>query len=88
MYRNNKKNHITPVGAEGTSQVEKGPKAALEEDVGYISLPRVDGMSLSLWQETTRTNPLIDHRTTADLPSQADVVIIGSGVRTPLSDRR
>ena len=43
--------------------------------------PLAEGMCLSGWLEGVRHNPLLDHRTTEKLPSTADYVIIGSGVR-------
>ncbi|KAJ6535049.1 DAO-domain-containing protein [Mycena capillaripes] len=36
-------------------------------------------MSLSYWLQSVRSNPLLDHRTTPELPKSGDVVIIGSG---------
>ena len=65
-----------PVGAEG---VKENGDAAAE----WTSLPLSSGMSSSLWLETVRNNPLLDHRTTPQLPNNADVVIIGSGVGIP-----
>ncbi|KAF9792338.1 FAD dependent oxidoreductase [Thelephora terrestris] len=51
--------------------------------------PRVDGSgvgfphpkpTLSFWLQGTRNNALIGHRTTEEVPSNADVVIIGAGM--------
>jgi len=42
--------------------------------------PRPSGQSLSYWLQGVRCDPLLDHRSTKDLPSEADTVIIGSGV--------
>jgi hypothetical protein len=39
-----------------------------------------EGVSLSHWLKTVQGDPLLDHRTTPDLPTSADIVIIGSGV--------
>ncbi|KAF9653039.1 FAD dependent oxidoreductase [Thelephora ganbajun] len=36
--------------------------------------------TLSFWLQGTRNNPLIGHRTTETIPSDADVVIIGAGM--------
>ena len=36
--------------------------------------------TLSFWLQGTRNNPLIGHRTTEDIPNEADVVIIGAGM--------
>ncbi|KAK0483682.1 DAO-domain-containing protein [Armillaria novae-zelandiae] len=41
--------------------------------------PKQEGQSLSYWLQGVRSNPLLDHRTTDELPEEADVVIIGSG---------
>lgn len=35
---------------------------------------------LSFWLQGVRSSPLIGHRTTEELPTTADVVIIGSGI--------
>ncbi|WVQ77774.1 hypothetical protein IAR50_007464 [Cryptococcus sp. DSM 104548] len=48
-------------------------------------LPLAQGMSLSHWQQTTRSNPLLNERTTQELPSEAEVVIIGSGISGALT---
>ncbi|KAJ7056805.1 DAO-domain-containing protein [Mycena amicta] len=52
---------------------------------GGKAFPIPKGMSLSLWLQGVRSNPLIDHRTTEDLPASADVVIIGSGLTGTLT---
>jgi len=36
--------------------------------------------SLSFWLQGTRNNPLIGHRTTEAIPTNADVVVIGAGM--------
>ena len=43
-------------------------------------LPQPVGDSRSYWLQNVSADPLLDHRTTEELPSHADVVIIGSGV--------
>lgn len=68
----------------------KTPANETKEDMGGSSkadvcpnaarLPLAEGMSLSQWLQNVRGNPLLDHRTTGELPQEADVVIIGSGV--------
>lgn len=45
-----------------------------------FGFPKQDGRSLSYWLQTVRCDPLLDHRTTSELPPSADIVIIGSGV--------
>ena len=64
---------VPPVGTEGQS----GSTDKARPSTAY---PLEHGMSVSLWLETVRNNPLLDHRTTPELPATAEVVIIGSGV--------
>ncbi|KIY64654.1 DAO-domain-containing protein [Cylindrobasidium torrendii FP15055 ss-10] len=45
-----------------------------------VYLPLATGASRSYWLQNASANPLLNHRTTKDLPAQADVVIIGSGM--------
>lgn len=47
---------------------------------GYTGFPKQGGQSLSYWLQQVRCDPLLDHRTTGNLPKEADTVIIGSGV--------
>ncbi|KAH4309694.1 hypothetical protein HBH64_228590 [Parastagonospora nodorum] len=42
--------------------------------------PRRYGQSLSYWLQQVRCSPLLNHRTTIDIPSQVDTVIVGSGI--------
>jgi glycine/D-amino acid oxidase-like deaminating enzyme len=42
--------------------------------------PKQGGQSLSYWLQQVRCDPLLDHRTSQTLPSEADTVIIGSGL--------
>lgn len=42
--------------------------------------PKQGGQSLSYWLQQVRCDPLLDHRTTEDLPQDADTVIVGSGI--------
>lgn len=71
-------NDLPSVGDESLT----GPAQAIEASVSpTTSLPLAEGMSLSYWLQGVRANPLLDHRTTEDLPKEAEVVIIGSGVR-------
>jgi len=42
--------------------------------------PKRGGQSLSYWLQQVRCDPLLDHRSTEQLPEQADTVIIGSGL--------
>ena len=45
-----------------------------------FGFPKRDGLSLSCWLQGVQDDPLLDHNTTPELPSHADIVIIGSGV--------
>ncbi|KAH6639729.1 FAD dependent oxidoreductase-domain-containing protein [Boeremia exigua] len=47
--------------------------------------PKQGGQSLSYWLQQVRSDPLLDHRTTGDLPDEADTVIIGSGLTGTLA---
>ncbi|KAJ4988180.1 FAD dependent oxidoreductase [Stagonosporopsis vannaccii] len=47
--------------------------------------PKQGGQSLSYWLQQVRSDPLLDHRTTEDLPQDADTVIIGSGITGSLA---
>lgn len=51
-------------------------------DIGgkWTGFPKPTGQSLSYWLQGVRCDPLLDHRTTPELPAAADTVIIGSGV--------
>ncbi|KAF1940213.1 DAO-domain-containing protein [Clathrospora elynae] len=42
--------------------------------------PKQGRQSLSYWLQQVRCDPLLDHRTTKELPKEADTVIIGSGI--------
>jgi glycine/D-amino acid oxidase-like deaminating enzyme len=42
--------------------------------------PKQGGQSLSYWLQQVRCDPLLDYRTAETLPSEADTVIIGSGI--------
>lgn len=42
----------------------------------------VDRPSLSYWLQGVRADPLLDYRTEGGLPQEAEVVVIGSGVRS------
>ncbi|WWD16931.1 hypothetical protein CI109_101363 [Kwoniella shandongensis] len=54
--------------------------AVSSDEKSAAGFPLQRGMGLSHWQQTTRANPLLNHRSTADLPTGADVVVIGSGI--------
>ncbi|KAJ7185227.1 DAO-domain-containing protein [Mycena filopes] len=52
---------------------------------GGQAFPTATGMSLSYWLQGVRASPLLDHRTTDQLPASAEVVIIGSGMSGTLT---
>ncbi|KAJ7758602.1 DAO-domain-containing protein [Mycena metata] len=52
---------------------------------GGKAFPIAKGMSLSYWLQGVRASPLLDHRTTKELPKAAEVVIIGSGMSGTLT---
>lgn len=54
--------------------------ATADIDGHWTGFPKATGQSLSYWLQGVRADPLLDHRTTPNLPSSADVVVIGSGV--------
>ncbi|KAJ7253292.1 DAO-domain-containing protein [Mycena rebaudengoi] len=54
--------------------------SAFDRIEGGRAFPIPTGMSLSYWLQGVRASPLLDHRTTEELPKSADVVIIGSGM--------
>ncbi|KIV87380.1 hypothetical protein PV11_02930 [Exophiala sideris] len=47
--------------------------------------PKKNGYSLSYWLRGVQKDPLFNHRTTAELPASADIVIIGSGMTGTLA---
>lgn len=49
-------------------------------DGNWTGFPKQTGQSLSYWLQGVRCDPLLDHRSTPDLPASADIVVIGSGV--------
>lgn len=67
---------LPAVGTEG--DVLKDASSAAGPS--YTGRPLEKGACLSYWLQNVRCDPLLDHRTTENLPSEADVVIIGSGV--------
>jgi hypothetical protein len=53
--------------------------SAFPED-GKTGFPKQNGQSLSYWLQQVRCDPLLDHRSTQELPKETDTVVIGSGV--------
>ncbi|ORY26997.1 putative FAD dependent oxidoreductase [Naematelia encephala] len=70
---------LRPVGEEGNVNWRS------DFDNAWAGLPIPDGMSLSHWLQTVRSNPLLDHRSTGELPEEVDVVVIGSGMSGSLA---
>ncbi|WVO24383.1 uncharacterized protein IAS62_005749 [Cryptococcus decagattii] len=68
------KQTVPAVGGEATAQGE------IKNGRHMTGLPLESGFCLSLWLQTVRNNPLLNHRTTEELPKEAEVVIIGSGI--------
>lgn len=54
--------------------------ASVAPDEKSTGFPKQGGQCLSYWLQQVRCDPLLDHRTTKELPKDADTVIIGSGV--------
>lgn len=48
----------------------------------HFGFPKEGRYSLSYWLRGVQGNSLLNHRTTPELPSSADIVVIGSGVST------
>lgn len=81
MRRDEPAEPLAAVGTEGVFAGESAPDAG----TAYTGRPLEKGMCLSYWLQNVRCDPLLDHRTFDQqaldaLPSEADVVIIGSGV--------
>jgi glycine/D-amino acid oxidase-like deaminating enzyme len=58
----------------------KESAAPTPSDGARTGFPKQGGQSLSFWLHQVRCDPLLDHRTTTDLPLDADTVVIGSGI--------
>ncbi|KAI4610850.1 hypothetical protein J4E80_007879 [Alternaria sp. BMP 0032] len=54
--------------------------ASQPQSHGRTGFPKQGGQSLSYWLQQVRCDPLLDHRTTDELPQEANTVIIGSGI--------
>ncbi|RDW67337.1 NAD(P)/FAD-dependent oxidoreductase [Aspergillus mulundensis] len=50
-----------------------------------FGFPKEGQYSISYWLQGVQNNPLLTHRTTPELPSSADIVIIGSGMTGTLA---
>jgi hypothetical protein len=73
-------------GVAAVTQPDTSAKLNVEEytsitpDLKSTGFPKQDGQSLSYWLQQVRCDPLLDHRTSAELLKEADTVVIGSGV--------
>ncbi|KAF3011269.1 hypothetical protein E8E13_011677 [Curvularia kusanoi] len=80
-------------GAIGVTVAESSTALNVEEHASpptnqaRTGYPKQDGQSLSYWLQQVRSDPLLDHRTTENLPNGADTVIIGSGITGTLAAR-
>lgn len=68
----------TPGAALNADEYASTP--ALPSETAPTGFPRQTGQSLSYWLQQVRNDPLLDHRTTPNLPACASTVIIGSGI--------
>ncbi|KAH8881112.1 DAO-domain-containing protein [Thozetella sp. PMI_491] len=74
-------------GSSGGTASLQGPvilsvddQATVDAKGHWTGYPKRSGQCLSYWLQGVRCNPLLDHRTTPELPRYADTVIIGSGI--------
>ena len=79
---------ITGVSKPGNPSILNVDESAFAEgdasEFKYrTGFPKQDGQSLSYWLQQVRNDPLLDYRSTPDLPAEADTVVIGSGVCGP-----
>lgn len=70
---------LPPVGNEAVAAQVDEAEACIPASTK--TFPLAEGMCLSYWLQGVRSNPLLDHRSSDEIPAEADVVIIGSGVR-------
>ncbi|KAL4809927.1 FAD dependent oxidoreductase-domain-containing protein [Aspergillus unguis] len=59
--------------------VKESPSDNAKHPARY-GFPKEGKYSLSYWLEGVQGDPLLNHRTTSEVPSAADIVIIGSGM--------
>lgn len=65
--------------------MKPAPSSALSaaDTQTHAGFPKQKGFTLSHWLQDVQGNPLLNHRTTPELPQSADIAIIGSGVCIP-----
>ncbi|KAF1358401.1 DAO-domain-containing protein [Lizonia empirigonia] len=61
--------------------------AASPSNQTRTGFPKQGGQSLSYWLQQVRCDPLLNHRTTKDLPESVDTVVIGSGITGTLATK-
>ncbi|KAL4773191.1 FAD dependent oxidoreductase-domain-containing protein [Aspergillus nidulans var. acristatus] len=66
------------------SSVKESPPGNAAQSTRF-GFPKEGRYSLSYWLQGVQGDPLLNHRTTPDLPSSADIVIIGSGITGTLA---
>ncbi|KAJ4364988.1 hypothetical protein N0V83_008604 [Neocucurbitaria cava] len=71
---------VTTPDTSAALNVEEYASTPAAPDRHRTGFPKQGGQSLSYWLQQVRCDPLLDHRTTKDLPKEADTVIIGSGI--------
>jgi hypothetical protein len=69
---------VTLTSADAKLNVDE--YSSLEKRRHRTGFPKPTGQSQSYWLQQVRCDPLLDHRTTEKLPTEADTVVIGSGV--------
>ena len=71
--------------AESSTALNVEEYASASSNRARTGFPKQNGQSLSYWLQQVRSDPLLDHRTTEDLPNDADTVIVGSGITGTLA---
>ncbi|KAH8788188.1 FAD dependent oxidoreductase-domain-containing protein [Diaporthe sp. PMI_573] len=77
---------VQPASASGVTTADSpaalnvSDHAFPDVDGNWTGFPKQSGQSLSYWLQGVRCDPLLDHRSTPELPGSADIVIIGSGI--------
>lgn len=66
--------------AESPAVLNVSDHAFPDVEGNWTGFPKQSGQSLSYWLQGVRCDPLLDHRSSPELPGSADIVIIGSGV--------
>ncbi|KAH6875332.1 FAD dependent oxidoreductase-domain-containing protein [Alternaria rosae] len=65
---------------ETSTVLNAGEHASQPQSRDRTGFPKQDGQSLLYWLQQVRCDPLLNHRTTEELPQEADTVIVGSGI--------